>query len=163
MNKKMMTLCCVYNGTHMLLGKIKKEGPLKGRYNGFGGKVEDGEMIEQAAIRELKEECNITPLEMQKRGVVVFEFEPDGNPFKGKPEVELHIYAVTAFDGVPSETIEMVPQWFEYDQIPYGLMWPDDQHWIPMLLEGKNFEGTFHFKNPDTITNFELKEVAIVE
>lgn len=158
-----MTLCCVYNETHMLLGRIKKEGPLKGRYNGFGGKVEEGETIEQAAFRELKEECEIIPLDMQKRGIIVFEFEPEGNPFKGKPKVELHIFAVTKFDGNPTETKEMVPAWFAHDKIPYRLMWPDDKHWIPMLLEGKNFEGKFNFKNPDTITSHELKEVKIIE
>ena len=36
---------------------MKKRGFGEGKWNGFGGKVEEGETILQAALRELKEEC----------------------------------------------------------------------------------------------------------
>ena len=45
MNKKIMTLCCIYNNGRILLG-MKKRGFGAGRWNGFGGKVHDGETIE---------------------------------------------------------------------------------------------------------------------
>lgn len=44
----------VTNQLEVLLGK-KKRGWMVGIWNGFGGKVENGETIEQGAIRELKE------------------------------------------------------------------------------------------------------------
>ncbi len=160
--KKILTLCCVYNDTHILLGE-KKYGKLAGLWNGFGGKVEDGETIVEATARELTEECGITPLDMKKRGVILFEFDPDGNPFDGKPLVEVHIYSVTKFEGEPVETNEMLPQWFTHGKIPYYSMWPDDKFWLPLLLDGKNFEGTFHFADKDNISSYELKEVAFIK
>ena len=157
MQNKIMTLCCVYNDTHILLGEIKKNGVLNGRFNGFGGKLEEGETIAEAAVRELQEETEIVPLDMQKRGVVIFKFEEDGNPFEGKPLVEVHIFSVTKFEGEPSETEEMRPQWFSLDKIPYAKMWPDDPYWLPLILEGKNIEGIFHFKDVNTIISHEIK------
>jgi len=154
-----MTLCCVYNDTHVLLGEIVKEGKLKGMYNGFGGKVEKGETIEDAAKRELLEECGITPLNMRERGTIIFKFDPEGNPFEGKPIVELHVFSVTKFKGELTQSREMRPQWFLHKDIPYAKMWPDDIHWLPLLLKGKNFEGIFHLKDPKTITKYKLEEM----
>lgn len=161
--KKLMTICCVHNGSQILLGEIKKEGPLKGKFNGFGGKVEEGESIEDAAKRELMEECCIVPLDMKKNGVVHFIFDENGNPFNGKPEVELHIYSITKFEGKPTETNEMIPRWFDHGAIPFEKMWPDDQYWLPLVFEGKCFVGTFYLKDTESIKHYELKEVDASE
>lgn len=160
MAKKILTLCCVYNDTHILLGE-RKYGKLAGIWNGFGGKVEEGETIEEAAVRELQEECGISPLDMSKRGVILFKFTQE-NPFEGNPDMEVHIYSVTKFEGEPVETEEMKPAWFSHGEIPYDSMWPDDIHWLPLLLEGKNFEGVFHLLNKDTIVSHELREADFV-
>lgn len=161
-NKKTLTLCCVYDDERILLGE-KKYGKLSGIWNGFGGKVEQGETISQAAERELEEECGIKPLDMKKRGIILFKFEEDGNPFDGKPAMEVHIYSVTEFKGNPTESEEMRPQWFPRSEIPYTNMWPDDIYWLPMLLEGKNFMGSFFLKDQKTIVSHELREVDLVE
>ncbi len=49
-NKKVLTLVFVREGDKILLG-LKKRGFGKGKWNGFGGKVERGETIKQATIR----------------------------------------------------------------------------------------------------------------
>jgi 8-oxo-dGTP pyrophosphatase MutT (NUDIX family) len=159
MEKKVMTLCYVYDGTRILLGEIKKEGKLKGMFNGFGGKVEAGETVDEAARRELFEECGIVPLDMRERGVIFFEFEPGGNPFDGKPIVELHIFSVMQYAQEPIESDEMHPQWFDYADIPYDKMWPDDRYVLPLLFEGKDFTGTFFLKDPHTIMGHTLSEM----
>lgn len=159
MNKKILTLCCVYNETHILLGE-KKHGFAKGLYNGFGGKIEAGETVEQAALRELEEESGLIALDMRKRGIILFEFEKEGNPFEGKPLVEVHIYSVREFEGEPKDNDEMRPQWFSHADIPYELMWPDDKFWLPLLLMGKNFKGSFFLKDSKTIISHELEEVG---
>lgn len=50
---------CLRENRHVLLG-MKKRGFGKGKWNGFGGKVEQGETMVESAVRELKEEAGIT-------------------------------------------------------------------------------------------------------
>jgi 8-oxo-dGTP pyrophosphatase MutT (NUDIX family) len=56
---KILTLCLTKEDGMILLG-MKKRGFGEGRWNGFGGKVEEGETIVEAAIREMKEESGLT-------------------------------------------------------------------------------------------------------
>jgi len=150
--KKVLTLCVVHNDTHILLGK-KKRGFGKGRWNGFGGKVEKGETIEDAAKRELKEEAYISPLDIRKRGVLNFEFE-------NNPEIlEVHVFSASSFEGEPKESEEMRPKWFSINKIPYEKMWPDDKHWLPVLFSGKNFEGDFYFRDNNTLLRQKIREI----
>lgn len=150
--KKVLTLCVIHNDTHVLLG-MKKVGFGRGRWNGFGGKVERGESIEAAIARELEEEAKVESADMRKRGLLTFSFE-------GNPEVlEVHVFSGSAIEGVPQETEEMRPQWFKISDIPYDTMWPDDRYWIPLLLSGKNFQGEFYFRDNKTLIKHNLKEV----
>ncbi|MFA6285288.1 MAG: NUDIX domain-containing protein [Parcubacteria group bacterium] len=94
---KILTLGVVYQNPKVLLG-MKKRGFGEGRWNGFGGKLEKGETIEEGLIREFQEECGITPTVFEKRGIIYFEFE-------NYPEVlEVNIFAVNEFQGEPVET-----------------------------------------------------------
>jgi len=52
------TLCLLLRNNEILLA-MKKRGFGAGRWNGIGGKPEKGESIEEAAIRELKEEIDV--------------------------------------------------------------------------------------------------------
>lgn len=132
---------------------MKKRGFGTGRWNGFGGKVSQTETIEEAAKRELREEAGIEANNMEKLGIIDFEF--DGNP----EILEVHIFKSDNFSGEPSESEEMKPQWFHIDEIPFKEMWPDDMHWIPLFLGGKKFKGKFLFGESDVILKYELTEV----
>ncbi len=155
---KLLTLVIIHQHTRVLLG-MKKKGFGAGRWNGFGGKVESSETIEQAAIREVQEEAGITVGAIDKCGVITFEFvnEPD-------KQLEVHIFRATEFTGDPIETDEMKPQWFAVDEIPFKDMWVDDAYWMPLFLKGKRFRGRFLFDKPSTvdyqakIIEHELKE-----
>lgn len=137
-----MTLCCVLGDSRILLG-MKKRGFGEGRWNGFGGKVHAGETVEAAARRELKEEAGIVPLDMRKRGVILFKFEDNG--LEGNPDIEVNIFSISKFSGKPTESEEMKPQWFLRSEIPYASMWSDDIFWLPLMLAGKDFRGTVFF------------------
>jgi len=45
---------------------MKKRGFGVGKWNGFGGKVENGETVFDGAMRELQEECSIPGIAMLK-------------------------------------------------------------------------------------------------
>ena len=66
-----------------------------------------------------------------------------------------HMYIYLAFPAF----IEMRPQWFQTDQIPFADMWPDDDLWFPMLLNNEKFEGYFKFEGHDKILDYTLKKL----
>lgn len=152
--KKILTLCMIYQHPKILLG-MKKRGFGKDIWNGFGGKLNDGESIEEAAIREVREETGIKINKIEKKGIIDFEF-------KDNPEIlEVHIFKADEFEGEPLETEEMRPKWFHIDEIPFEEMWSDDIHWLPLFLDGKKFRGKFLFDDADSnkILDLELLEV----
>ncbi len=153
--KVLMTLGLLLENDKALLG-MKKRGFGAGRWNGFGGKVKPGETIDEAFVRECREECGIEVLGYEKVGVMEFSFQ-------GNPDIfEVHHYRILKYNGVPAETDEMKPQWFALKEIPYESMWPDDSYWMPMFLDGRKFVGQFHFENKDKILSHILKEVDSV-
>src|SRR3989344_310455 len=132
MIRKQLTLCLIHTHPRVLLG-MKKRGFGEGRFNGFGGKVDEGETIEDAARREVLEECGLSVHNLEKRGILEFSFEKN-------PE-------------------EMLPEWFTVESIPYTEMWPDDIYWMPMFFAGKHFKGSFHFGEGDVILKSSLEEI----
>lgn len=153
--RKILTLCIIHQHPKVLLG-MKKRGFGEGKWNGFGGKVEVGETIKEAAARELKEESGVEVKDIQKIGVIDFHFE-------GDPEIlEVHIFKGENIEGEPRESEEMRPQWFHVDEIPYGDMWKDDKYWLPLLLENKKFCGKFLFSKSGDIVEMDLKEVDLI-
>ena len=150
--KKLLTLCIIHQHPKVLLG-MKKRGFGAGRWNGFGGKVSPTETIEDATKREIQEEAGIEVENLDKVGILDFEF-------KGNPEIlQVHIFRASSFSGEPTESEEMKPQWFNIDEIPFDKMWPDDIHWMPLFLRGKKFKGKFLFGESDVILEQELVEV----
>ena len=136
--RKILTLCFVVKEDKILLG-MKKRGFGAGRWNGFGGKVEVGESIEEVGIHE-------------------FEFASDRGAI-----LEVNVFRVSEWQGEPRETEEMRPQWFTTDAIPYDEMWPDDIHWIPVFLTGKKFRTKFLFGEGDSVLENHVEEVATLD
>ncbi len=137
---------------------MKKRGFGIGKWNGIGGKVQDEETVEEAAIRELKEEIGVDTHHhhLEEVGNIKFYFneKPDWNQ-------HMHIFFIKNWTGKPIETEEMAPQWFDNDKLPYKDMWVDDPHWLPKVIEGKKIEGEFYFtKEGSELDRFELKELT---
>lgn len=147
------TLCFLLKKDKILLG-MKKTGFGQGKYNGFGGKLKDGETILQATVRELKEESGIQVAEGQLAYVGKLDFI-----FPASPQLrhDVHIFLVHTWQGEPVETKEMKPQWFSQSDIPYNEMWQDDIYWLPTVLAGKIIEGTVIFaENNEDVTEFKF-------
>ena len=138
---KTLTLCFITRPGEILLG-MKKRGFGTGKWNGFGGKLHEGESIDEALHREVREEVGLAMQSVVKKGFVRFEFQD------GTDTHEVHIYECKEFAGAPQETEEMKPQWFPKNALPYKDMWPGDLHWIPTFLSGKMFRGRFVYDRP---------------
>ena len=139
MSRKILTLVLILQGEKILLG-MKKRGFGAGRWNGFGGKVRDGESIEEAAKREVREECGLEITRLKEVGLHEFEFEKERGAI-----LEVHVFRGLSWQGEPFETEEMRPEWFLTSKIPYQDMWPDDILWLPTFLDGKKFRTKFLF------------------
>src|ERR1043166_9136195 len=141
---KVMTVIFVRQGSRILLG-MKKKGLGAGRWNGFGGKVEEGETIEEAARREIQEEAGLEVGAVVEAGFC--EFHSPVRPFV----VHMHVFIADTFSGEPTESDEMRPEWFEVSALPEGEMWPSDLLWWPYLLRGDKFKARFVFDKDDQV------------
>lgn len=136
-----------------ILIAMKKRGFGAGRWNGFGGKVEPGETIEASMIREAQEEIGVTLTKFEKVAVHIFNL-----PYEEK-EWTTHTYIATEWEGEPTESEEMAPQWFKIADIPYTDMWSDDKFWLPPVLLGDKLQTTFTFDNNDNLISADIQIV----
>ena len=126
----------------------KKTGIGKGKINGPGGKLEDGESPEQCARREVREELGIHVYDLQYCGQQRFQFV-DGL------SIHVWVYKTETFEGTPTESDEADPLWVPLDEIPYERMWEDDRIWLPLMLRGERFHGRWVFDG-DRMLDYEL-------
>jgi 8-oxo-dGTP diphosphatase len=141
------TLLFVINDGQILLIH-KKRGLGAGKINGPGGRIDPGESSHACAIREVQEELRVTPIGVEHRGVLLFQFV-DGL------SIHCEVFTATGCDGEPQETEEAIPIWTSLEQIPYDKMWADDRYWLPLMLAGREFEGRFLFDG-DSLLGHEL-------
>jgi mutator protein MutT len=140
-------------GGQVLLAE-KKRGFGEGKFNGIGGKLELGETVEQAMIRETQEEIGVTPTEYEQVATVDFDEFIKG----ARENVRMYIYVASEWDGEPAETDEMHPKWFDVENLPYDKMFADDEYWLPLVLAGKKMTASFRFDENWNMLAHEVKE-----
>lgn len=151
---KQLTLLFLVKDGRVLLG-MKKRGFGAGRWNGVGGKLDPGETVEQALVRECQEEIGVTPKEFVKMAEIVFDEHHKGT----REYMHVHVFVSAAWDGKPNETEEMAPKWFLTSGLPFKDMWPDDPYWLPQVLAGKRLNCTFVLDDRDQIVSHTIKEI----
>ena len=148
--KTVMTLCLLRKDNDLLVG-LKKLRFGAGNYNGFGGKLELGETLEECIIREVKEESGLDLLEFNKRGVMSFELDECIN--------EVHIFEGISWSGEPVETDEMAPIWLKIDNLPYDKMWNSDKIWHPYFFNREFFNGWLVFDKNHQVLDFNISKI----
>lgn len=147
------TLCHIIDGDKILLQR-KSAGLFgEGKWNGVGGKLKAMETPHEGAAREALEETGLLVLNLKLHGVLNFYFGD-----RDELDWVVHVFSTITFEGRLKPSGEGVLRWFAVDEIPYGEMWQDDEHWLPLLLEGRRFDGDFYFNKEGTeLIDFDLK------
>jgi 8-oxo-dGTP diphosphatase len=156
------TLVYLYNAesthqrTQQILLAIKKRGFGAGRWNGVGGKLNEGESIRDAAVREAEEEISvkINPEDLEPVAILDFSF-----PHKPEWNQQVHVFFTTEWTGEATESEEMKPEWFALENLPYTEMWPSDIFWLPLVLEGEGVRAAITFSENDIVAKHNVELV----
>ncbi|KAJ1901291.1 hypothetical protein GGI09_000049 [Coemansia sp. S100] len=138
-------------GKQVLLG-LKKRGMGVGLWNGFGGKPESGETMDECAQRELQEECGIEAKDMRHVGVLLMKSSNSGLK-------EVFVYTAKEIVGDVIESDEMKPEWFNVADLTYKDTYKEAREWWPTMLKGHTFVARFEFVD-GAITFQEISHVG---
>ncbi len=148
------TLALFVDGNKILLGE-KKRGFAKGTLNGIGGKQDPGETIEQAMVRECFEEIGAKPTKYEQVGRIDLDMY-----YKGEhANMNMYIYKCYDYTGKIVETEEIIPSWYNIDEIPFEKMLQDDLLWIPYVLKGEKVVGKVKFDENMNMLSHNFKTV----
>ncbi len=127
---------------------MKKRGFGSGKWNGYGGKVEEGESPAAAAVRELEEESGLIATLQDLQQVALIRFYFDTHFFS-----ECSVYLIHAWQQEPVETEEMKPTWYPLSQLPVEEMWAADREWVPRILSGETIEADIFFNADGSVVH----------
>lgn len=147
-------ICFLVRGDEILLGR-KKEGFGKGNWVGAGGKIEEGETIEEGIVRELREEIGIEAANLKKIAVLNFYFPHVGDESWNQ---RVHAFVADSWSGEPTESEEIFPQWFHKDAIPFDGMWDDARYWLRDALNSKEISADFLIDDQLKVIDKEITE-----
>lgn len=105
------TLTFLVSGDRILLIRVApSRGGWSGMLNGLGGHVEQGESPHGSALREVKEETGLEPVDLRLCGVVIVDPGTD-------PGIGLYVFVGEAPAGVAAGSAEGEPVWEAIDRL----------------------------------------------
>ena len=140
---KLATLCYVMNEDKILmLYRNKKENDYhEGKWNGLGGKFEQGETPEECAIREVYEESGLIVSNPIMKGHIAFPM------FDGKDDWYVWLFVFKEFTGELIDSPEGKLEWIPNNHLIDLNLWDGDKIFIPWLFENKCFSAKFIYEN----------------
>ena len=118
-----------------------------GKYNGLGGKVEPGEDIVAAALREVREEAGVDLVHTRLRGTISWPgFGSDGEDWFG------FVFTADRWTGeVGTANDEGVLEWVPLSRLlAFDLpLWPGDRHFLPLVFDPtvEQFHGVMPYRD----------------
>lgn len=146
---KLATLCYVMekNKTLMLYRNKKENDYHEGKWNGLGGKLEQGETPEECAVREVFEESGLKVTNPLLKGLITFPM------FDGVDDWYVWVYVFEGFEGKLIDSPEGHLEWIDNEKLTELNLWGGDKIFIPWLFEDKCFSAKFVYKNGEYISH----------
>ncbi len=129
------TLCYLeQNDCYLMLHRTKKEKDInKDKWIGIGGHLEEGESPEECLIREMLEECGVTPVAPKLRGIITFVSDRYGTEY-------MFLYSASAYKGeLSSDCDEGDLEWVRKDRIASLPLWEGDKIFLRLMSENHPF------------------------
>ncbi|MGA7836633.1 MAG: 8-oxo-dGTP diphosphatase [Ignavibacteriaceae bacterium] len=142
---KLATLCYVIDeekNTTLMLHRVKKENDYhEGKWNGLGGKLEQGESPEDCVIREIKEEAGLTIKSPKMHGFITFPL------FDKVDDWYVFIFSSKNFEGKLIDSPEGNLEWIPNDKLTELNLWDGDKIFLEWLFQDRFFSAKFNYKN----------------
>jgi len=137
------------NKKTLMLHRVKKNGDIhKGKWNGVGGKFEDGESPNECAIREVFEETGLKVSNGRLCGILTFP------KFNNGVDGLAFVYEFNEFCGDLIECNEGNLEWIDDDKVLDLNLWDGDYIFLPWVFESKFFSGKFIYENKKLVEHF---------
>ena len=138
------TLCYISKGDKtLMLNRNKKINDIhKGKWNGLGGKFEQGESPEQCVVREVKEESGLDIVNPVLKGFISFPSFKEGSNGQWQ-DWYVFIYVAKQSSGNLIDSDEGTLQWIENTKLLDLPLWEGDKIFIPWLSQEKFFSAKF--------------------
>ena len=145
-------LLYAFNGNEILMIQGREKDGIPGKWNGLGGKLEVGESMLEACIREFQEEasCTTTTSQWKWLGQLYFpNFKPNKNEdwwvnvfitdLDTQQRIQIPLHDPSHAEGL----LQFVP----LSGILSLDLWDGDQKFLPFVFDRIPFEGTFFYEN----------------
>lgn len=142
MNCQLATLCYIeHDGKTLMLERVKKDNDVhRGKFNGLGGKLKDGESPEQCAIREVKEESGLTIKNPKLVGLLTFP------KFIGEQHWYVYVFKATSFAGTLIESPEGNLSWQDTITLHQLPLWQGDRYFLRWIQQDRFFIARFFYE-----------------
>ncbi len=136
------TLCYVRRaGKTLMVHRIKKANDMhQGKWNGLGGKLEQGETPEACARREILEESGLSVSKLIFKGMITFP------GFADEQDWYTYIFVAEPSEGELIDSPEGVLRWVDNQELLNLDLWEGDRIFIPWLEQPGFFSGKFVYK-----------------
>jgi 8-oxo-dGTP diphosphatase len=134
------------DGKTLMLHRVKKEHDMHaGKWNGLGGKLEEGETPEECIIREIKEECGLTIHDPVLKGIITFPTPINNDSWY------VFLFLITEFEGELIESNEGDLAWVDSDKLFDLNLWAGDKIFIQWLDQKGFFSGKFRYDGEELV------------
>jgi len=146
---KLATLCYVRRGEQtLMIHRVKKANDMhQGKWNGLGGKLDQGETPEECAIREIFEESGLRVHKPQLKGFLTF---PD---FANGEDWYAFVFVVNDFEGQLIDSAEGDLQWIDNTEVLKLNLWEGDRIFLPWLDQAGFFSGKFVYQEGKLVSH----------